>query len=153
MAEGGAGVNLGRTIVTANVQGLARAQSLLRDGIPMSVVSRLRAAVYSSAVRLQRHVKQDFLSGAPPGALNVQSGTLRRNINIAREDTPTRVSAIVGTNIVYGVAWELGLVPDRKNPGQTRPARPFLRPAYLNLQAEIRRNVEAAIGFAIKRAA
>lgn len=71
---------------------------------------RLAGAVYESGAMLQRHIQNRKLSGQ---ALNVRTGRLRSSIALspptAARDDGKRISIMVGTNVKYGVAWELGL--------------------------------------------
>jgi phage gpG-like protein len=148
--------------VVGSVQGLDRVAFALNLGIPQSVRATLRQAVDRLGLELQRRVKADYLSGSfqtgigRAGALNVQTGTLRRSINLKREDTSTTVAAFVGTNVVYGRAWELGNVP-RFGPGRTiigrQAARPFLRPAWEEMRPKVQAELTKAIGFALRRGA
>ena len=71
---------------------------------------RVRTAVRRQGLELLRLVKQKLSDDV----LHVRSGRLRRSINEQDQDDGTTFQASVGTNVVYGRAWELGF---------TRPAR------------------------------
>ena len=79
------------------------------DGLPDRLQSALQKRVETLALKLLVKVKAEKLSDQ---VLKVQTGRLRRSINERVETNGTRVTGIVGTNVVYGRAWELGF--DRK---------------------------------------
>ena len=66
---------------------------------------RIKMAVQGLGTELQGAVKQSWLSG---GALNVQSGRLRRSITEKTTETGNDVRSRTGTNVEYGRFWELG---------------------------------------------
>lgn len=66
---------------------------------------RLQRLVLRLAIKLQKHVKNDKLSGQ---VLHNRTGTLRRSISYKVENTPVGTYGIVGTNIVYAPPHEYG---------------------------------------------
>lgn len=112
---------------------------------------------------LERRVKRNYLTGQ---VLNVRTGRLRASISQTTQmqpgdsrsgfvSTPSTAVATVGTNVVYGAAWEFGsrahdIVPIRAKAlrfevgGQVlfrrrvhipaQAPRPFLRPALENMR-------------------
>lgn len=64
----------------------------------------VRRAVDRLSIELQTLVKEK-LSGS---VLHVRTGTLRRSINRRVVDTPVRIAAQVGTNVVYAAIHEYG---------------------------------------------
>ena len=126
--------------------------------------SRVRQTVNRLGVKLQTHVKKDKLTGQ---VLRVKSGRLRRSINLEMSETEDSITASVGTNVNYGIGWEMGhrrpavdIYPKNKLalfwPGAAHPvkhvhqpardvrARPFLVPALNDLRAEIRERLGMA---------
>lgn len=114
----------------------------------------LRKRVQGLGIKLQRKIKSEKLSGQ---VLRAPSGRLRRSINEQTTETAAAVQSSVGTNVVYGAAWELGFdrrvgpgarggLRARLGGGGTRHygARPFLRPALVEMRPEIVTTLQAA---------
>lgn len=135
--------------LTASVQGVEKVALAFGTTMPANIRAELRRAVDRLALELQAKVKRDWLTGPRPQRLGVLSGTLRRSINLARIDTPTEVKAQVGTNVIYGHAWELGNVKNWQK--QVQPARPFLRPAYEELRSHIQATLQTAVTKAVAK--
>jgi hypothetical protein len=139
-----------------------------------SVIQNVSEAVYLSGVALQRRVVQQKLRGQ---VLKRRTGRLAGSIALDPQDrarvSGTTVSIQVGTNVKYGIAWELGAVipphiiqaryakalfwkgakhPVRQvnMPGRTMQPRPFLRPALEELRPLIRQKIQAAIARGMK---
>ncbi len=91
--------------IAARITGTPAVVHRLGTTIPIDARARLRATLSSLGFRLQRLVQEEKLSGQ---VLKVQSGRLRRSINMRLTETPTSVTASVGTAVVYGRFWELG---------------------------------------------
>jgi phage gpG-like protein len=145
------------------------------DGMGARLRDEMRAGIGRAALKLQRMVKQDKLSGQ---ALKVRTGTLRRSIDQAVIDEGAKVAGIVSTNVKYARVHEYGFkgtVSVRESlrtirqafgrpidPRQVSvrshsrkvdlPARSFLRSALADLEASgaIRAEMEAAITRAAK---
>ena len=131
----------------------------------------LRTEVRRLAVMLSGYVKTSKLTGQ---VLRVRTGRLRRSITLKVLDEGTLVSGIVGTNVEYGRAWELGfdrrvgagarggprtLMSDRAlaryralhPPGLKHYSeRSFLRSALNDLAPEIRASLELAMRRALR---
>lgn len=105
---------------------------------------RVKGAVYDAGVALQKHVQRDKLTGQ---VLRRRTGNLAGSIALDPTDTAReeggKISIRVGTNSVYGRAWELGHVKNWR--GIVQPARPFLVPALDDLRASIRKRLVAAL--------
>lgn len=140
---------VGSSILTIEVRGLDKLTFAFGGGIAARVRAELRRTVDKLAVELQTEVKQNWLTGPRPLRLGVDTGTLRRSVNIKRVDTPMEVSSKVGTNVFYGAAWERGNVKDWR--GKVQPARPFMEPAYQKLRAHIETTLKASVMAAVKR--
>lgn len=65
----------------------------------------LQQSIGRSAIRLQRHVRENKLSGQ---VLNARTGTLRRSIDQVVEMRGNVVTGIVNTNLRYGAVHEFG---------------------------------------------
>jgi phage gpG-like protein len=130
--------------------------------------------VRQKAIKLQRYVKQDKLTGQ---VLHVRTGTLRRSITYSITDNQRGIFATVGTNIKYAPPHEYGFQGAEtvrahlrmmvqawgrpvNNPRQIQinaftrqvnlPERSFLRSALNEMQNEIRSGLEAEIRAALK---
>lgn len=115
----------------------------------------LRTRVQGLGIKLQRKVKSEKLTGQ---VLHVRSGRLRRNINEQTTETAAAVQSSVGTNVVYGRAWELGFERRRRASGllgrlrarlgrgsmRRYGPRPFLRPSLEEMRPEIVATLQAA---------
>jgi phage gpG-like protein len=75
------------------------------NGLSPAMLAEVTREMRSIAVDLQRYVKDHKLSGQ---VLRNRTGTLRRSINQKVEVRGESVTAIVGTNVVYGAFWEYG---------------------------------------------
>ena len=129
------------------------------------VSGRVRRVVRRLGYELERKVKLEKLNGQ---VLNRRSGRLARSINTRFISTADSETARVGTNLVYGRAWELGAHipafdmkahfkkalywPGAKHPVKVvhRPARdiaarPFLRPALDEMRQRIHEEFSLAI--------
>jgi phage gpG-like protein len=108
------------------------------------VRERIKGAVYDSGVALQRHIAKNKLTGQ---VLKRRTGKLADSIALdpvshAKEEGG-KISIRVGTNVIYGKAWELGNVKNWQ--GKVQPARPFLVPALDDLRASIRKKLTMAL--------
>lgn len=81
------------------------------SNINQDVATAKKTWVSKSRLYTVNMIRDNYLT-KPPGALGRRTGTLVRSV--ASEATESDDSFIVGTSVVYGVAWELG----------------FTRPAY-----------------------
>jgi hypothetical protein len=129
------------TVVVVGADGVAREYPKL---VQHAVRLRLTATINRLGRDLMRKVKEQYLRGPAPGKLRRRTGTLSRSINMRIEDTPRRVAVAVGTNLIYGRAWELGTVRGKK--GVALPARRFLRPALDEMRAYALAEMAAALG-------
>lgn len=121
----------------ATITGVVELERKFTITVPAAVRERVRLAVQRSTIEVQRHVKRDKLSGAPPGLLNVRTGTLRRSVNQRVEETTEGFKGSVGTNVHYGAYHELGT--------SRLPERPFLRSSLEDMREQITRNLTAAM--------
>lgn len=140
------------------------------ERIPLALREQLRVAVTRLAIKLQRKVKADKLSGQ---VLKVKTGTLRRSIDQSVMQTEHGVTGKVSTNVSYGKKHEYGFHGTETVPAQLRtikqafgrsitpvevmvksyekrvdlPERSFLRSALreMNESGEIRHEIEAAV--------
>lgn len=154
------GLIVGRIVGSELVQ-----RKLVQIGVDRQ--KRVRMTVNALGVTLQGKVKSNYLSGEP---LKVQSGRLRRSVNVANTEDGNTFTSSVGTNVPYGAYWEKGF--DRKvgagarggpkkamtdlaamkyaakHPPGTKheDARPFLTPALADMKDEIRARLASAIG-------
>jgi phage gpG-like protein len=108
----------------------------------------LRDAVYGLGAEVQRDVKDGYLKGPRPERLGRVTGNLSRSVNLASTGSnETTARATVGTNSIYGAAWELGHVKNWG--GHIEAARPFLMPALLGKQARIQQRIAAVVSGAV----
>jgi phage gpG-like protein len=133
----------------ADVQGLDRVRAVLGKTIPNAIRAELRRTVYKLAAEVQKHVRDEYLLGPKPYKLEVQTGRLRNNINVKVEETSVAIKATVGTNVFYGVAWELGHVKNWQK--KTQPARPFLKPAVEDLRSHIQTRLKMTVDNIVRR--
>lgn len=142
--------------------------------LPDGIRSRVTDAIGRIALRLQRKVMQEKLSGQ---VLKVRTGTLRRSIDQRMVTDSNAVTGIVSTNLKYGKAHEYGshdtvtvkehlrLVKkvwgkELKHPvwatvkahpvKQNLPERSFLRSALKDMQADIVASINKATGEGVK---
>jgi phage gpG-like protein len=165
-------------IITAQVVGAEQVQIQLAQ-TSLAMQKRIRMTVNALGATLQRNVKSNYLSSGARvgkigptrgGSLGVQSGRLRRSINVSNTEDGASYSSSVGTNVPYGAYWEKGF--DRKigagarggprrnltelaavkywakhPPGMKHEeARPFLQPALQDMKDEIRARLASAVG-------
>jgi phage gpG-like protein len=90
--------------VTATVVGAAEVQAKFA-GAAEKARPLLRSRVQRLGLELLRKVKAEKLSGQ---VLHVQTGRLRGSVNEQTTDEGAAIVSSVGTNVVYGAAWELG---------------------------------------------
>lgn len=140
------------------------------------IKAAIDAEVQKLGFALQLRVQRDWLRGPRPSKLGVVTGRLLRSITQGSGadtrsrfvSTPTSATAIVGTNVTYGAAWELGFsrkvgAGARGGPrtltGRARDtyiakhppgvkqvaARPFLAPALDGFKAEATARIEKAL--------
>lgn len=144
--------------VTGDVAVVAR----LEGKYPLEALSRLRRVVHAAGLLIERKVKLEKLNGQ---ILRRRTGRLARSINTRVTDTATSSTATVGTNVKYGVIWELTgskafrIMPVNKKAlfwkGAAYPvasvlrpaqaARPFLRPALEESRPTIRAMIDRAM--------
>lgn len=135
--------------------------------MPDALRSALTKEVREIAIKLQRHVVADKLTGQ---VLHVRSGTLRRSINQKVISEPGMVLGIVGTNVKYGFLHEFGETvpahirmitkvfghPLKDGPKAVQvksykmPERSFLRSALLDMKPEIEQRVKDAVAGEVK---
>lgn len=127
----------------AEVLGLERVKLRFGVVLPAGIRDQVLREVQALTVRLQAKVKADYLRGPRPVRLGRITGTLSRSINRKIEATATQVTGSVGTNVIYGAAWELGHVKNWQK--QVQPARPFLKPALAEMKTEIRARLLAGV--------
>jgi len=119
------------------------------------MIPEMARAMQRGARLVQRWSQEHYLTGPRPDKLGVVTGRLRRSIATAVEVDGTRVTALVGTNVVYGRIHELGgktraqrsfrpgggrnpfMAWQSKSVGAGIPARPFLSTAIRDKQKEI----------------
>lgn len=104
------------------------------------VQTAIAQSVGRSALRLQREVMQNRLSGQ---VLNVRTGNLRRSIHQRVTNTGSAVIGEVNTNVRYGKAHEYGFagtVNVKASLRQVRQAfgRPLKSPRYVQVRAHSR---------------
>lgn len=135
-------------------------------GYPERLNAALNRVITRWSIDLQRHVKQDKLSGQ---VLHVRSGTLRRSINRKVTRTPTSIVATAGTNVEYAAAYEYGFDGDVNVKAHLRsskngfqfpvksfvrhqhtPERSFLRSALKDLESQITADIKGAAKEAMK---
>ena len=141
-------------LITAQVTGAAEVAVKL-EAIKPAVQKELVMTIKRLAIDLQRHVKQDKLSGQ---VLKNRTGTLRRSITQKVVEAQDGVRGIVGTNVSYGKVWEFGyqgnvLIREAfgrqlKFPVWKRlnmPERSFLRSSLNDLADKIRKDIKEAV--------
>lgn len=118
------------------------------------MIPELARAMQRGARLVQSWSQKHYLGGPRPQKLDEISSRLTRSIATMIEVEGTRVTALVGTNVVYGRIHELGgrtraqrsfRPGGGKNPfmawqsrsGRGMPARPFLSTAIRDKQKEI----------------
>ncbi len=123
-------------IITGKVVGSEKVVLKFRNA-PARIMDAVRRTVYALGFELERIVKNDTLSGQ---VLHRRSGDLARSVNTKRSGNATMARASVGTNKVYGRAWQLGFhLPERVIepktaqslfwPGALHPVRSVRQPA------------------------
>lgn len=155
--------------LTVKVQGVAEASRTYAKKLAPKIHREVAEVIAQLGRALQRRVRDAYLNGPRPQRLAHKHGTLARSINVRVEDTPTKITASVGTNIRYGVMWETTghgayvVWPDKKKalwwPGLAHPIarakipavspRPFLQPAWKDMQPMVIKG----LGDALRRAA
>jgi hypothetical protein len=82
-------------------------ESVIRqfDAMPGKLRVQLKIAITRLAIKLQKHVKANKLSGQ---VLNVRTGTLRRSIDQVVVDQGDKIVGKVSTNVSYGRKHEYG---------------------------------------------
>jgi phage gpG-like protein len=143
--------------------------------MPEAVESGMKASIGRLALRLQRKVRQDKLTGQ---VLKVRTGTLRRSIDQVVLSEPGAVIGIVSTNVKYGKAHEYGYKGPVNIKAHMRlikqawgkplkypvwssvkahtanvdlPERSFLRSALRDMAPEIKADIASAINGAIRK--
>ena len=91
-------------MITAQVIGVPAVTRKLK-AFPGQAQQEIRSAMGKILARLVIGVKQGKLTGQ---ALNVRTGRLRRSIHPELTSSPTDVTGIVGTNVVYAAVHEYG---------------------------------------------
>lgn len=132
------------------------------ERFPSRLRQELRVAVQRAGFRVQRTSKESKLSGQ---VLKVQTGRLRRSVNVRVTEEATAVQATVGTNVSYARPHEYGFqgvvtVREHLRRAKTQfkaslvrshtrrvdmPARSFLRSALADQREAIRREFEQAV--------
>lgn len=139
------------------------------EALPERLRNRLTARITALALKLEDHVKSDYLSGQ---VLNVKTGALRRSIHNSIQSGTSNVTGIVGSySLPYARFWELGfqgtetvrahlrqqtmafgrpMTPKEVMVRQhtrdvNNPGRPFLKPALADMRDEIVAGIEGAI--------
>lgn len=137
--------------------------------VPEQVKGRVRDTIGRLALKLQRQVMQDKLSGQ---VLKVRTGTLRRSINQAMLEEGDTIAGIVSTRVKYGKAHEYGFKGPVTVKAHLRtikqafgkplkapvtvtvkahtaninlPERSFLRSALKDMAPDVQRSLQAAI--------
>jgi len=128
-------------------------------GLEKMIPKELAAALQRAARLVQRTSQEKYLSGPRPEKLGVVSGRLRRSIATRVDVSGSRVTALVGTNVVYGRIHELGfrgrvLMSQRlRGHSMVRAggrnmrmrARPFLAPAIADHAEETKQMVAKSL--------
>lgn len=128
-----------------------------------AATSHVRKEVQQLGLQLQRLIKEKYLTG---GALGVRTGRLRRSVNEETTVEGGLVKSAVGTNVVYGAAWERGfdrLVGAGSRGGKVHPhvaaaqmstksyaPRPFLQPALEEMRPIVRERLQGVAKDAAK---
>jgi phage gpG-like protein len=149
------------------VQVLGAGQVVNRlKAMPLQIQLELGKDVGRLCLRLLRTVKESKLTGQ---VLHVRTGRLRRSIHKTVRSTPTDVTGIVGTNVVYAHVHEYGFQGDESVRGHLRtsklgrkfpvrpftrhvhfPERSFLRSTLREMEAEITTGLQVAVGKALR---
>ena len=114
------GMIVGRIVGSELVQ-----RKLVQIGVDRQ--KRVRMTVNALGATLLRKVKEEYLSG---GALNVQSGRLRRSVNVANTEDGNTFSSTVGTNVAYARFWEKGFHGTEQVAEYTRRNSAQIQDAY-----------------------
>ena len=144
------------------------------DKMPQQVHAALLRTVYSLALKLERHIKQNKLQGQ---VLKHQSGNLQRSIQSAVDDSGSGVMGRVFSSgdVKYAAIHEFGgripaHVIEPKNgealrfmmngkevfakrvnhPGSTMPERSFMRSGLRDMRPEIIESINKAVVGAMK---
>ena len=157
-------------MITAEILGVDRVLSWYQS-MPSSARGVMAKRVAILGIMLRDYVKANKLTGE---VLHVRTGRLRRSITSRTTSEGGTFTGIVGTNVEYGAAWELGF--DRKvgagarggprtmrsamalenyrrrHPAGTRHymARSFLQSALADKGGEIRQGLYSAMNEALK---
>lgn len=125
----------------------------------------LKRGIGRAVLTLLRYVKASKLSDQ---VLRVRTGRLRRSITERVEESGSRVSGIVGTNVEYARVHEYGFkgtVSVREHLRKTKagsttvrahtrkvslPERSFLRSSLRDLQPQIREEIERSLNRAVR---
>jgi phage gpG-like protein len=106
---------------TVALVGVERVETMLKGIIP-GLHRELARTIENLAITVQAASMDKYLNlAAPgPGGLHVKTGTLRRSINYRIYKEKNAITAVVGTNVLYGRFWELGF-------SGTQHVHPFVR--------------------------
>jgi len=112
-------------------------ESVIRrfDSMPDKLRVQLKIAITRLAIKLQRYVKSDKLSGQ---VLNVRTGTLRRSIDKVVVDQGNRVIGKVSTNVRYGKLHEYGFKGTKTVEAHVREIKKAWGRSITPRQAQIR---------------
>lgn len=118
----------------------------------------LREAVGQAAGMIEAEAKKNLTGGHP---LHVRTGRLRSSVHFKTARRGSKVTAQVGTDVVYGAVHEFGakIVPSHAKflkfqvkPGEWRtaksvtiPARPWLSPAVKAAAPRVKRHIHEAV--------
>lgn len=91
-------------MIDASVTGDERVVASIRSQY-QKVITNVEQSIGRLTLKLLTRVKVNKLSGQ---VLNVRTGRLRRSITYVVNKTPSRITGIVGTNVEYARAHELG---------------------------------------------
>lgn len=91
-------------MIDASVTGDERVIASIRSQY-QKVITNVEQSIGRLTLKLLTRVKVNKLSGQ---VLNVRTGRLRRSITYVVNKTPSRITGIVGTNVEYARAHELG---------------------------------------------
>jgi phage gpG-like protein len=131
----------------------------------------LQTCIKTLTMDLVKKVKEEKLSGQ---VLNRKTGRLSRSITPEFEFSANSAYGIVGTNVAYGRAWELGFTREvgagarggpramlerekaryfaKHPPGnKTYAARPFLKSALDEMRDQIQEQIKDAVWQSVKR--
>lgn len=126
--------------------------------------------------RIKRAVREEIVRSATElaararGLAPVETGELRQSITVALDESPTRIRAVVGSDLFYSRFQEEGFKPNpRTKTGWMRNSKrnriynlatkalgqrvknPFLGPAFSQMQAGIRARIRAAVAGEVAR--